>query len=142
MKTIKIGFVGYSLGKFNIDGAKKILDHIFLEIQAKYKNRGYDIEIVTGATALGIPLLAYQYAEKDNYKTIGIMCKKGYDFKLYPCDIIYAIGNDWGDESETFINYIDVLYKVGGGKQSINESKLAIEQNKIVYDFELAEIKG
>ena len=137
MRTIKIGFVGYSISEFDITKANKILDDIFEEIKNKYTNRGYNVEIVTGATALGIPLLVYQHAAINEYKTIGIMCKQGYNYQLYFCDTIYAIGNDWGDESETFINYIDILYKVGGGPQSNNEADMARSKNKLVFEYEL-----
>ena len=137
MRTIKIGFVGYSISKFSEKQANKILNDIFDEIKAKYADKHYNIEIVTGATALGIPKLVYEHASKYNYKLIGIMCKDGYTCELYPCDEIYAIGNNWGDESPTFINYIDILYKIGGGPQSINEAKMAREQNKIVYEYDL-----
>ena len=131
---LKIGFVGYSDGKFDIDKAKEILDKIFTDI-AKNNTK---VEIVSGATALGIPKLVYEYAQKYNYMCTGIMCKDGYNYELYPCDRIFAYGNNWGDESPIFINYIDVLYKIGGGKQSQKEIEMAKDANKQVYEYDLA----
>ena len=142
MKTIKIGFVGYSISQFDNDTANKILDNIFKEINEKYPKQEYNVEIVAGGTALGIPLLVYRHSIINEYKNIGFMCKQGYNYSLYPCDIIYAIGEHWGDESESFIDYIDVLYKIGGGMQSMNEVQLAKNKNKIVYEFDLSKIEG
>lgn len=137
MKTLKIGFVGYSYSQFSVDQAKKILDKIFKEDILKYIDKYDAIEIVTGATNLGIPGLVYQYAEPYAYKTVGIMCKEGYTCELYPCDQIYAIGERWGDESKFFINYIDILYKIGGGPQSEREADMARMKYKPVYEFQL-----
>jgi hypothetical protein len=136
--AIKVGFIGYSAGKFNKGDAFKILDKIFQEITEKYKG---DIEIVSGATYYGIPAMVYDMASDYDYKTIGVMCKEGYDCDLYYCDEIFAIGENWGDESTTFIDMIDVLYRIGGGKQSLNEVKMAKAKGIPVYEYELAEIK-
>ena len=140
MKLIKIGFVGYSYGKFSLRKAKKILGEIFDNIKKTYKPRYELIEIVTGATALGIPKLVYQFAEQEGYKTVGVMCKDGYNYPLYPCDKIVAIGDNWGDESEAFINYIDILYKVGGGNQSAHELEMAKKAHKPTFEYELEQL--
>lgn len=137
MRVIRIGFVGFSYGKFSSYKAKKILNEIFDNIKKKYVTKYDVIEIVTGGTALGIPHLVYQYAEQNKYQTVGIMCKDGYNYPLYPCDKIIAIGTNWGDESQFFINYIDILYKIGGGSQSEYELELAKKAYKPVFEFEL-----
>lgn len=122
---MRIGFIGYSGTPFNIEQAKNIINEI-----KQFVNK--DDEIVTGATMYGIPKLIYE-AFPEN-KKIGIMCKCGYICDLFPCDVIYAIGDNWGDESQFFINYIDVLYKIGGGEQSIKELQMA--KNKGIPNFE------
>jgi len=125
---MKIGFIGYSETKFDITKANNIIKHI-------KNNINENDEIVSGATMYGIPKLVYNSFK--NNKKIGIMCKQGYNCDLYPCDIIYVIGDNWGDESQFFIDYIDVLYKIGGGKQSIKEKQLAIEKKIPVYEYNL-----
>lgn len=138
---IKIGFVGYSGTPFDKEEALEIITKIFAEISVDYPSE--DIEIVSGATALGIPNLVYVTAEVLNLSTIGIMCKRGYDQDntLYPCDVIYAVGENWGDESDTFIDYIDVLYRIGGGKQSLEEVKMAKSKGIPVFEFDLPQIE-
>lgn len=130
---MRIGFIGYSTGEFDKNEANIILKDIFNIIDTKYTK----VEIVAGATALGIPLLAYQFAARYQYPCIGFMCKKGYDYKLYPCDTIYVYGNEWGDESEKFIDYIDILYKIGGRNQSEKEAQMAKDKKKQVFEYSL-----
>ena len=128
---MKIGFIGYSDTKFDINKANEIINKIKDYISL-------DDEIVSGATLYGIPKLVYETFK--NNKTIGIMCKDGYNYPLYSCDVIYAIGDNWGDESEFLMDYIDVLIKIGGGKQSIKELQMAKNKGIPTYEFELAPI--
>ncbi|MNB98632.1 hypothetical protein D3C75_458880 [compost metagenome] len=129
-----IGFVGYSSSKFNEQEAIKIIDDIFKDLNEK------DI-IVSGGTSLGIPKLVYEKAKKLNMKTIGIMCKKGFEYDVFPVDQLIVTGVNWGDESEEFLSSIEVLYKIGGGNQSIEEAKKARKMGIDVHEFNLNEIK-
>jgi len=131
---MNIGFVGYSdESKYNAIVAKRIVEKIFKTIH----DIGKDVNIVSGGTALGIPKLVFQESLKYGYPYIAFMSKLGYEYPLCRCDQIYAIGNNWGDESEAFINYIDMLIKIGGGKQSEYEFNLAKEKGIIVEEYEL-----
>lgn len=135
-KYFKIGVVGYSDKKFDIKKAKKFIKEGFDELEKKHKN----IEIVSGLTNLGIPKLAYEEAVNRGYRTVGIACKKSKDFECFNCDEEIIIGDEWGDESDKFINYIDVLLRIGGGKQSKKETKMVKDMGKKVVEFELEEI--
>lgn len=132
---MNIGFVGYSATKFDESKAKTIITKVFDGIEKVYNKE--EITIVSGATNLGIPKLVYEEAKKRKLFTVGVMCKEGYECELFPCDVIYAYGDNWGDESKNFIEMIDVIIRIGGGEQSFNEVKMAKEQNKIVYEFDL-----
>ena len=50
------------------------------------------------------------------------------------------VGKEWGDESETFLNKIDCIVKIGGGKQSEKEFAQAKDMEMETYEFELAVI--
>jgi hypothetical protein len=115
--THRIGIVGYSGTKFDKGQAKAILK----EALALRAVQHPDCSVVSGLTDLGIPALAYREAAELGMRTVGIACKKAQDYDCYPCDDVVIEGNDWGDESETFLSSIDELIKVGGGKQSIAE---------------------
>lgn len=82
------------------------------------------VSIVSGLTLTGVPKLAYEYANLKSYQTVGISANRSLNTKIFPCDKIYIFGNNYGDESEYFIEYIDVLIRVGGGKQSLREVEM------------------
>ena len=145
-KEINIGFIGYSDTKFDKKIAKQIIYDIFQIIERKYctdDNLNTKINIITGATNLGIPAIVYEIANNENIKygkwftLVGVMAKEGYQYELYPCDEIYSYGENFGDESEEFINRLDILYKIGGGKQSIKEFQMANDKGIEVYEYSL-----
>jgi hypothetical protein len=140
---MNIGFVGYSGTKFDEKKAKDIINKIFDEIDGKYKKHGVPVKIVSGATLYGIPKLVYYEAVKRGYKTVGVMCKHGWDTDngLFPVDELYTEGNNWGDESDKFIGMLDDFYKIGGGKQSIKELQMAKDKGIPTHEYELEAIK-
>lgn len=133
---MNIGFIGYSSRKFDEQKAEKLIYKAFAQI-SKIKE---PIKIVSGATNIGIPKLVYEIANTFNYPTVGIMCKEGENYELFPVDELIVVGDNWGDESQTFIDYIDILYKIGGGAQSQTEADIAKENGIKVIEFDLEEI--
>lgn len=125
-----VGFIGYSATKFDEQDAKKIIDEIFSKLSK-------DDIIVSGATNIGIPALIYEKANSLKMKTVGVMCKEGYDNELAELDQLIVEGDNWGDESEKFLSMLDVIYKIGGGKQSIAEFKRAKELGIEIYEYTL-----
>ncbi len=126
---MKIGIVGYSAK--NIDeklGTQLLEQAIFNLITSKSKEDA--VEIVTGLTNIGIPKLAYQIADRQGFIKIGISAKQAYQVKcgVYPVDKEIIVGEVFGDESQTFVDYIDCLVRVGGGKQSAHEVQLFKEK--------------
>ena len=113
----RIGVVGYSGQKFDESKARAILREALFKRYLEH----LECAVVTGLTDLGIPALAYREADKLGMILVGIACKKAMDYKCYDVHKKIIVGDDWGDESETFLANIDELLKVGGGKQSIAE---------------------
>ena len=112
----------------------------------KYPN----IEIVSGYTDYGVPALSYALSKlhcKSYYgyikcTTTGFAPKEALSDKRCKVNKEIIVGEKYGDESEAFIDYIDVLIKIGGGRQSIKEfalfkerkpSNVAIEKKLINY---------
>jgi hypothetical protein len=120
-KIQKVGFIGYSAKKFDENKAKDAIKLIFDELEP-YKNQ---MEIVSGLTNMGIPKLVYEEAVKRGMKTVGIACEKAYDEECFDVDKKIIKGTEWGDESDTFLKYINILIKLGGGKQTEEEYKNA-----------------
>lgn len=135
---MRIGIVGYSAQLFDRDDAERLLRETINEVCHSNQN---EITIVSGLTNLGIPAVAYKIAFEEEWKTIGIACDRANDFPCFPCDRVHIIGSNWGDESETFLAAIDVLIRIGGGKQSLAESNRAKAIGIPVFERELEVLK-
>ena len=135
-----VGVVGYSGQKFDEAEAKEILEDAFDDVEEEYIDNGdYElITIVSGLTALGIPKIAYDIAVERDYGTMGIAPAEADEYELYNVDEIIYEGEHFGDESETFIDNIDVFIKVGGGKQSQQELELAeADEDLSILEYDL-----
>ena len=117
---LSIGVVGYSTNGFDEDKAILLLSYAF-DMFTKGRS---DVEVVSGLTDLGIPSLAYVIAKHRSYRTVGIACKRAFEYDLFPVDEQIIVGEEWGDESQMFLDRIDVLIRVGGGKQSLKEVEM------------------
>ena len=117
---MNIGIIGYSAQKFDEHEATQILDAL---LQPYYGLS--DVTIISGLTDLGIPAIAYRLAANNGLTTGGIACAKATHYDCFPCDWVNIIGDDWGYESKSFLNILDLLIRVGGGKQSLAEVNLA-----------------
>lgn len=122
--TIKYGIVGFSRNQFDQKRAREILDNIFSQIKEKHPEKV--IEIVSGYTNSGVPKIAYELADKYGFETVGYSAKQALSVKsgVYPVKKVFLKGEKFGDESEDFVQYIDALIRVGGGKQSRYETEL------------------
>jgi hypothetical protein len=133
---LRVGVVGYSdESEFEIDSAREILEKIIDQIEEEFIHTGLfsDLVIVSGLTNMGIPKLAYEIAQDRGYKTIGIAPNEAEDHDLFPVDEIIWSGESFGDESREFIDFIDLLVKVGGGDQSEKEVEMAEQDDVPVY---------
>jgi hypothetical protein len=133
--TYHIGVVGYSDQIFDETLARKYLEEAFEAISRN--NRHKEIIIVSGLTNIGIPKIAYNIAVENHWWTVGIACSKADEYEIFPCDQKIIVGKNWGDETEVFLNSIDCLVKVGGGKQSEKEFELAEELNIPTLEYKL-----
>lgn len=126
---MKIGVVGFSQDNIDESLARNILSQSFQQLIARYPHHE-PIEIVSGLTNIGIPKIAYQIADELHFIKVGISAERALHVKcgIYPVDQQIIEGKEFGDESMTFIDYIDCLIRVGGGKQSHREVKLFIEK--------------
>ena len=140
---LRVGVVGYCPPtKFDEIEARRMLAESYCRIESDFP--GKDITVVSGLTNLGVLKLAYEEAKSRGWKTAGVACKKAYDFieNWFPVDEKPVIvGDNWGDESRTFVKSIDVLVRIGNGKQSLKEAELAKLQKKRTYEYDLAAIK-
>jgi len=142
-QTIKYGVVGFSRNQFDQESARQILDKVFQQIKEKHPDK--IIEIVSGYTNSGVPKIAYELSEQFGFVTVGFSAKQALKVRsgVYDVKKIILKGEKFGDESEDFVNYIDALIRVGGGKQSRHETELFKKLNaakpldSILKEFEV-----
>jgi orotate phosphoribosyltransferase-like protein len=124
IQKIKIGVVGFSRNHFDKkDATQKLKAIIALLIHDK---DAQSFELVSGYTASGIPKIAYEIADELGIETVGFSANQALKVKngVYPVKKVILIGERFGDESQKFVEYIDILIRIGGGKQSREEVEL------------------
>ncbi|KAH3745560.1 hypothetical protein Pelo_13060 [Pelomyxa schiedti] len=70
-------------------------------------------EVVSGLVAVGVPLIAYKEAQALGITTVGIAPPLANYVECFPCDRAIIVGEEWGDETKPFLEYIDMLVLVG-----------------------------
>ncbi len=123
-KKLRIGVVGFSRSQFDQKMAIIILRNIFEKL-TKGKNLS-EFEIVSGYTNAGVPRLAYRIADEMGIETVGFSARQALRVRsgVYPVKKEILVGERFGEESEKFIEYIDLLVRVGGGSQSRKEVEM------------------
>lgn len=136
-KKLKIGVVGYSRANINEPKARALLQSCFMKFIAQAHAERLEIEVVSGLTNAGVPKVAYELATQWRLKTVGISAREAVeaDSGVFPVRKQMLIGETYGDESAYFIQYIDCLARVGGGKQSLHEVEMFKE--KLNHDPQL-----
>ncbi len=135
MKEIKIGVVGYSNQKFDKVKAIDIITEAYNTIDNQFA--GNSKTVISGLTDLGIPALAYREAVSINWRTEGVACSKAEDYDCFPVDKKMIVGKEWGEESKTFLKSLDILVRIGGGKQSIREADEFKKKRRPVFEYDL-----
>jgi hypothetical protein len=136
-KTIYVGVVGYSKSDFNHEKAVESLKKAFTIIENQFPSAKFNC--VSGLTNQGVPALAYKEACARLWSTTGVACGKvkNGNYELFPVDETIIVGEKWGDESEKFLSLLDVLVKIGGGKQSETEAAQAKEKGIKVLEYNI-----
>ncbi|MBT8448966.1 MAG: hypothetical protein KJO69_04715, partial [Gammaproteobacteria bacterium] len=137
--VLYVGVVGYSGQKFDETDAREILEEALDDIEDEYVESGdfESITIVSGLTNMGIPKVAYEIADSRGYGTMGVAPEQANEYELYPVDEIIYEGENFGDESETFIDMLDVFVRVGGGAQAQHELELAEAEDISILEYDL-----
>tara|TARA_Y100000034_G_C6897479_1_gene414153 strand:- start:1980 stop:2432 length:453 start_codon:yes stop_codon:yes gene_type:complete len=138
---IKVGVVGYSAQEFDVQHAQACIEDAFDKVEAIYsfrvKNFDHRIICISGLIDIGIPALAYREAVKRGWQTAGVACSLAEDYECFDVDEKFIVGDQWGEESDTFLGMIGVMIKIGGGKQSDDEMRKHKENGLPVFEYVL-----
>ena len=136
MNPLRVGVCGYCPPtKFDESEALRMVRAAYDSVVKEYPER--TIQIVSGLTNVGVLALAYAEAARRGWHTVGITSSRALEHPLYPCDEQLIVGTEWGAESPTFVATIDLLIRVGGGKQSHSEVKLVRTSGRPVIEYDL-----
>lgn len=136
MNKLRVGVVGYCPPtKFDEVEARRMVVDAFDHIAAEHAD--YEIEVVSGLTNVGVLGIAYEEAVKRGWKTVGIACKKALEHPLFPVDEMIMEGENWGDESPRFLSSIDMMVRIGGGKQSARETEEVKSSGRQALEYDL-----
>lgn len=124
--------IGFSTKEFDENFAFKELKRSINTVMAERKLSVDCCELVSGLTNIGIPRLAYKLAKDIGMHTVGLIAREAIScgVELYPVSKQIIVGDIFGDESKVFVEYIDVLIRIGGDLQSLNEVNLFINKLK------------
>lgn len=140
LAPLKVGVIGYSGQPCDLKLVRQYLEEAISTLG------GMPIKIISGFTAVGVPLVAYQWAADNEAPTVGIACEQALsgEFVTWDVDERYIVGKEWGDplESEFFLQSIDVLIRIGGGRQAMRECAMAHERGIPVLEFDLDVLPG
>ncbi len=144
MGRFALGVVGYSHWNLDIFGAWLAVANGIEYVLGCYSlPQDTEIVLVSGLTYYGIPALAYEYAKIRGWKTVGIACNKAITMDCFAVtEEPRYVGDDWGDESETFLEYLFTMadrcamLRVGGGLQSFDEVARFVKRGGTAYQFE------
>ena len=139
VSNLNIGVVGYSGQKFNEEEAKRLLNE-GLDAALADNPTATSINLVSGLTDVGIPALAYRIAAERGWETTGVACAKAKEYDCFAVTTQTIVGDNWGDESKTFLAACDVIVRVGGGRQSLAEVAEFAQNGGKVYEFDLVAI--
>jgi hypothetical protein len=127
---LRIGVVGFSKPDFDHAHATALLEQSMSTFLQYFAITPEYAEVVSGLTDAGVPRIAYQYAVANGMKTVGISASKALHVAsgVFKVNLQILEGAEFGDESERFIDYIDVLIRIGGGPQSRREAAMFVQK--------------
>ena len=136
MSVFNIGVVGYCPPtRFDEPEARRMIKEAYNKIAEDHV--GSDFVVVSGLTNVGVLAIAYAEAVRRGWKTIGVACERAMEHELFPVDEQVVVGENWGDESEAFLNRLDCMVRVGTGSQSIRETDAIRASGKPTYEYNL-----
>lgn len=97
---------------------------------------GDKLVVSSGATNEGVPKIIYDLCSSKGIAAMGVTSAKAAEYQLGEMKYLIVMGNDWGEESPTFLNTSDEFLMLGGGGQAKREAIAAATLGKTVTIFQ------
>ena len=109
--------MGYSGGKeFNPEATEIAVRALLRQLDSSR------VIVSSGATNIGLPEVVYRVAHELGFQTLGITSLKAGGNEPARMDYLLNSGNEWGHESDLFVQSSDILVAIGGKNQTYLES--------------------
>lgn len=109
-----------------------LTDHL-KHLKATY---GDKLVLSSGATMEGVPKIIYDVCVHEGIAAIGVACEKAFNYPLGSMKYLIIEGQEWGNESQTFLKTSDEILILGGGGQAKREAMAAGLEGKKVSVFQ------
>jgi hypothetical protein len=119
--------------KAKADAATVALREHLLKLKEQY---GDKLVVSSGATMEGVPKIIYDICAVEGIPAMGVACEKAFDYPLGTMKYLVIEGQNWGDESPSFLRTSDELVLLGGGGQAKREAIAASQQGKTISVFQ------
>jgi hypothetical protein len=106
LSAVRIGITG-EISETQIPEAKRVLS------RALGRLYGSSIEIVAKLVDRGVSRAAYEVAQELEFRTAGVAPRVALDETCSLVDRREIVGEDWGQETETFINQVSIIICLG-----------------------------
>ena len=129
-RVLRVGVAGYCPPSvFDVKLAKQMLNAMFDRALSEHQGVA-EVEVISGLSYVGVPALAYDIAEERGFKLRGIAPTAALPYPRHKDCSVEIVGEKFGDESVTFIHSIDILIRLGGGPQTLKETRMFKELHK------------
>lgn len=140
MSELKVGVVGYCPpSTFDKTEADRMISEAYDQIERDHPEAD-SFACVSGLYDVGVLLhIAYEESWRRGWRLVGFTATvaKPYGQPLYTIDEEIIVGDQWGEDSDAFVQYIDVLVRIGLGPQSLREASACKEAGKRTYEYDL-----
>jgi len=135
--ALRVGLVGSSNEAFDHEAARFVLNAIFDSLAIQWTPHApASLALVGGLTDVGLCAIGYRLARDRSWSTRGVAAFAALSHAWFEVDQALFAGDQWGDESQSFLNEIDVLVRVGGGPQARREEAMARARGLAVLAIE------
>ena len=118
--------------KASADAATVALREHLKKLKEEY---GDKLVISSGATMEGVPKIIYEICAQEKIAAMGVACEKAFDYSLGAMKYLVIEGQNWGDESPSFLKTSDEFVLLGGGGQAKREAIAASLEGKKIAVF-------
>jgi len=96
---------------------------------------GDNLIVSSGATMEGVPKIIYDICAEEGIAAMGVACEKAFNYPLGTMKYLVIEGQNWGDESPSFLKTSDEFVLLGGGGQAKREAIAASQEGKQIAVF-------